>query len=229
MEEKTMDYVVVKKSDLDALLGYVDTLMDFIDVDDFEDEENVDAVNYGYDNFVEPLRSTSKLKTPDAFVKDEEIYDQNKYVRHVDGTGAQLTLYLWETLSTPDVRQGIGLNIAGHGITLWGVEFANPQTITAFYVTDSDDAITTKTGDLDLFKVAVKYTEDGSMYLAGPEEENGYWSGAKSVNSLTIIDANETDAWNLPRIYLSAPIPEPSTATLSLLALGCLAIRRRRK
>jgi hypothetical protein len=73
MEEKTMNYVVVKKSDLDALLGYVDTLMDFIDVDEFEDEENVDAVNYGYDNFVEPLRSTSKLKTPDAFVKDEEI------------------------------------------------------------------------------------------------------------------------------------------------------------
>jgi hypothetical protein len=121
------------------------------------------------------------------------------------------------------------LNIAGHGITLWGAEFANPQTITAFYVTDSDDAISTITGDLDLFKVAVKYTENGSMYLAGPEEENGYWSGAKSVDSLTIIDANETDAWNLPRIYLSAPIPEPSTATLSLLALGCLAIRRRRK
>ena len=68
-----MDYVVVKKSDLDALLGYVDTLMEFIDVEDFEDEENVDAVNYGYDNFVEPLRNTSKLKTPDAFVKDEEI------------------------------------------------------------------------------------------------------------------------------------------------------------
>lgn len=68
-----MDYVVVKKSDLDALLGYIDTLMDFIDVDDFEDEENVDAVNYGYDNFVEPLRNIDKLKTPAAFVKDEEI------------------------------------------------------------------------------------------------------------------------------------------------------------
>ncbi len=68
-----MDYVVVKKSDLDALLGYIDTLMEFIDVEDFEDEENVEAVNYGYDNFVDPLRNTSKLKTPDAFVKDEEI------------------------------------------------------------------------------------------------------------------------------------------------------------
>ena len=68
-----MDYVVVKKSDLDALLGYIDTLMDFIDVEDFEDEENVDAVNYGYNNFVEPLRNTDKLKSPDAFVKDEEI------------------------------------------------------------------------------------------------------------------------------------------------------------
>lgn len=184
---------------------------------------------YGFGYFNESSYNLSLAGYYDAYVKYDEIYWGNKYVRHVDGTGAQLTLYLWETLSAPDVRQGIGLNIAGHGITLWGAEFANPQTITAFYVTDSDDAISTKTGDLDLFKVAVKYTENGSMYLAGPEEENGYWSGAKSVNSLTIIDANETDAWNLPRIYLSAPIPEPSTATLSLLALGCLAVRRRRK
>ncbi len=68
-----MNYVVIKKSDLDALLGYIDTLMDFIDVDDFEDEENAEAVNYGYDNFVEPLRDAGKLKSPDAFVKDEEI------------------------------------------------------------------------------------------------------------------------------------------------------------
>lgn len=47
--------IIVNESDLSGLIGYVHTLLDFIDVDDFEDEENVDLVNGGYDDFVEPI------------------------------------------------------------------------------------------------------------------------------------------------------------------------------
>jgi hypothetical protein len=47
--------ITVNEADLRGLIGYVHTLLDFIDVDDFEDEENVDLVNCGYDDFVEPI------------------------------------------------------------------------------------------------------------------------------------------------------------------------------
>ena len=47
--------ITVNEVDLRGLIGYVHTLLDFIDVDDFEDEENVDLVNCGYDDFVEPI------------------------------------------------------------------------------------------------------------------------------------------------------------------------------
>jgi hypothetical protein len=47
--------ITINEVDLRGLIGYVHTLLDFIDVDDFEDEENVDLVNCGYDDFVEPI------------------------------------------------------------------------------------------------------------------------------------------------------------------------------
>lgn len=50
MSKITIDEVVLRD-----LRGYVHTLLDFIDVDDFEDEENVKLVNDGYDSFVEPI------------------------------------------------------------------------------------------------------------------------------------------------------------------------------
>ncbi|MBR1998456.1 MAG: IdeS/Mac family cysteine endopeptidase, partial [Akkermansia sp.] len=123
------------------------------------------------------------------------------------------------------VRQGIGINLNGHGITLWGVEFTDPQTISALWVTDSDDTIAS-VGDMDLFKVGVDYI-NGSMYLTD------YYSSANRVDSLTVLDASEIDEWGLPRVYIDLPaplsaVPEPTTATLSILALAALSARRRR-
>ena len=46
--------IEVNKSDLNNLVEYIHTLLDFIDVDDFEDEENVAIVNNGYEEFVQP-------------------------------------------------------------------------------------------------------------------------------------------------------------------------------
>ena len=109
---------------------------------------------------------------------------------------------------------------------MWGAEFADSQTLTALWVTDSDDAIF-NVGDQDLFRVSVEY-KDGAIYLSD------YWyEEARYLESLTVLDATKTDAWNLERVLLSTPapysIPEPTTATLSILALAALAARRRRK
>lgn len=157
-----------------------------------------------------------------------DSYSYNDYVYHVEGTATQLATYLYDSLIDGVPRLGIGLNVgssatsANHGVTVWGADFAADKTLTALWLTDSDDAIGSS-GDLDLFRVSVEYKDD-ALYL--PD----YWnSGARYVESLTVLDASATDAWGMPRIELTPPVPEPTTATLSLLALAGLAARRRRR
>lgn len=50
-----MDKITINKIDMNNLIGYVHTLLDFIDVEDFEDKKNVELVNGGYESFVEPI------------------------------------------------------------------------------------------------------------------------------------------------------------------------------
>ena len=47
--------IAIDKRDIESLIGYVHDLLDFIDVDDFEDEENVELVKGGYESFVKPI------------------------------------------------------------------------------------------------------------------------------------------------------------------------------
>lgn len=47
--------ITIDKAKIDSLIGYVHTLLDFIDVEDFDDKRNVKLVNNGYDRFVEPV------------------------------------------------------------------------------------------------------------------------------------------------------------------------------
>ena len=42
----------VEKSKIDSLIGYIHTILDFVDV---EADENVELVNGGYDKFVKPI------------------------------------------------------------------------------------------------------------------------------------------------------------------------------
>ena len=162
-------------------------------------------------------------------------YKYQEYVYFVEPEKVgerELTRQLYDIFSSKEPRQGITLNIGSsetaslHGITLWGAEFADSQTLTALWVTDSDDAIFS-VGDQDLFRVSVEY-KNGAIYLSD------YWyEEARYLESLTVLDATKTDAWNLQRTLLEAPmpyaLPEPTTATLSMLALAALATRRRRK
>ena len=50
-----MKKVAFNINDIKRLIGYVDTLLGFIDVYDIEDEENRNLVINGYDDFVEPI------------------------------------------------------------------------------------------------------------------------------------------------------------------------------
>lgn len=150
------------------------------------------------------------------------------YVYHVESSHTNLTTYLWNALQG-EARTGVGLNLTGslmHGITLWGAEFSDQYTLQALYVTDSDDNTVNSGGDLNLFRLGVEY-RNGQIYL--PD----YWYGEVKVDSLTVLDAAATDAWGMERVYIELPasslsVPEPATATLSLLALAALAARRRR-
>ena len=47
----------IEKQEIDSLIGYIHTLLDFVDV---EEPENVKLVNGGYDTFVQPI--IDKLK-----------------------------------------------------------------------------------------------------------------------------------------------------------------------
>ncbi len=59
---------------------------------------------------------------------------------------------------------------------------------------------------------------------------NGYEVGATaSSNYSNIVDANLANVEYTLKDIPAAAIPEPATATLSLLALAGLCVRRRRK
>lgn len=126
---------------------------------------------------------------------------------------------------------GVGLTITsdvetmGHAITLWGIEYEeSTKEITKFWLTDSDDA-QYGYNQGGLFSVNVTkennklYIHDNAMYR---ENRKVY------VDGYVAIDPNESNSWGIPFATMAMAIPEPSTATLSLLALAGLAARRRR-
>lgn len=56
-----MSEITMSKSDLENLIGYVQTILDFVDTESME-EENVDIVADGYEDFVEPIIKMLKEK-----------------------------------------------------------------------------------------------------------------------------------------------------------------------
>ena len=115
-----------------------------------------------------------------------------------------------------------------HAITLWGAEYEDGE-LTALWLTDSDDfkeevfsvAVTFDTATQRLYfgKLSEVEGEDGGViqecYYDATMGENAYIAGIYALN------ASASANWKL--------VPEPTTATLSLIALAGMAMRRRRK
>lgn len=126
-------------------------------------------------------------------------------------------------LSVLNSKRAAALELNGHSITLWGAEVSD-GSISSIYVTDSDDF----TGSTELMKLAVTTNANGTLKFKFSETDS------KSYNTVTLYTITPTisDTWGLERIPSTGgdtSVPEPTTATLSLLALASLAMRRRRK
>lgn len=128
------------------------------------------------------------------------------------------------------VLQGCGMGLAitddaasfGHAITLWGLEYdSSTNVISRMWLTDSDDG-QYNFGQDGLYAVDVT-TRDNKLYIDTPdsnwypEEDNIYISHLFGINPAVSTE------WGIP-----LAVPEPTTATLSLLGLLGLLARRRR-
>jgi hypothetical protein len=49
-----MDKIIINKKDMENLIGYINTLFDFVDTESME-YENAEIVVDGYTDFVEPI------------------------------------------------------------------------------------------------------------------------------------------------------------------------------
>lgn len=120
-------------------------------------------------------------------------------------------------------KRAAALELGGHSITLWGADVED-GTIYTLFVTDSDDY----TGTTDLMEVKLNIGADGKLSFKFDESSNKTYT----IESIYTINPEVSDAWGMERIPSNGDdtnVPEPTTATLSLLALAGLALRRRRK
>ena len=176
--------------------------------------------NQQYDKDVDPLRSYP-VALGDFIYTLNESTGVTDGVRNLPGSSDVLTLIengYGVALSITD--EGVGENKLAHAITLWGVDYdVESKAITALYLTDSDDEQYDKNTD-GLFRVESRISEDGKIIFSD------YWGdrvGDIYVRGLYGINPAVSDSWGM------LMVPEPATATLGLLALTGLAVRRRRR
>lgn len=166
--------------------------------------------------------SNTDLSTTDGFYKSytagQELFDTTKdnlFISTISATRQALVDALnggkGVSLLTKNLKSG-----GGHALTLWGLEYEN-GVITKMWLTDSDDY----TMKPELLEVAMT-----------PDSPDGAYTFVLGTDTFLLekaytINPSVSDGWGLERVP-SGNIPEPTTATLSLMAMAAFALRRRR-
>ena len=108
-----------------------------------------------------------------------------------------------------------------HAVTLWGVDYTEDGFVSKLWITDSDD------GSHEIASIDVLAGENGKVYFDEDGDIGIYdfyqYMGITGIHiyGVSAIHAGASATWQL--------VPEPTSATLSLLALCGLAARRRRQ
>lgn len=135
----------------------------------------------------------------------ESLNETLFFIKYATPTSADI--YTLLTGGTP-----AALATSAHTLTLWGAEFDNNGNVTKLFITDSDDY----TGKADLLTIETTIQKNNSI---------GFTLDGKNytIQNAFTINPEVGYSWGL-----TPAVPEPTTATLSLMALAALAARRRR-
>lgn len=133
---------------------------------------------------------------------------------------------------------GVSLGIANdagslaHAITLWGVEYDDSGNLAKMWLTDSDDSLI-ENGKPRLVEATV-YTDNENLNRTYFTTEEVLVPVEGKPDYFYVIGYSKEEKVYIDSVHLLNPnafsvVPEPATATLSMMVLMGLAARRRRR
>lgn len=186
-----------------------------------------DMPEYGYqvdinmDDEDEPSSPTHYKLSMFTLVSCNAVADTKLWGVLTDGTG---TIVAASRTTTTGVGEAVEFDFTGDSPVLQAATSYSIYFVDDKVVGDNAPAIG-QTISLPLSKLGVAWTTDGWY----DELENTWIRSYPESVELSYGDNEGDSDGNAPAIYISTEIvPEPTTATLSLLALAGLTIRRRR-
>lgn len=189
---------------------------------------------YAPTNAAESERSIFNQLPVDSEQITLRVFDGFYYDQYALSQDNLITLLSYETVYT-DVyfgdllREGAGVSLflksdvgnLAHAITLWGVDYTDDGQLSKLWVTDSDDDAIQ-----GIFSIDVLTADNGKVYFDEDGDIGDYefykYMGVRGIHiyGVSAIHPDAAATWQL--------VPEPTTATLSMLALAAMALRRRR-
>ncbi len=219
----------------------------------FSVDNSFEATNgYYYDEYLSPFASGQIDSSGADTGIATELRSFFNFISFGVGSFADATAAMTTAI---EAGKGLALQLTysggTHALTLWGMQTnitkddineADGDSITSLldegvtihklWLTDSDDSRPKYGGftDPNLFYVYVRGYDEGYMTIlnhgsSDTEEISDRGLSTFKVTGITTVDPIVTDDWFEAA---EASVPEPTTATLSLLGLMALASRRRR-